>query len=181
MRGKLIIPTFADPFSLARQQRDEDRAWAQNAYVDRKTKAAEAGEQPPAMLPSDASEEDVATSMSWDFSPGWEQRREKEIRAMRSSRRRFLPAARRPIPGGGFENIYPYGDFDLEPFRQGLCCVRCQNWKHDDPIQHAREHADLRAQLVGEIEPPAGVPLKDMCAFCGNRLDLQNYRDEQAA
>lgn len=181
MRGKLIIPTFADPLSLALAEREEDRAWAQQDYVDRATRAAEDGSQKTAMVPTDASEEDITTSMSWDLEPGWEQRRLEYVKGLKARRKRFMPGARRPIAGGGFENIYQYGDLDLEWFKQGQCCVRCQNWKHDDPIQHIREHARLAEMTPAHMQPPAGVPLKDMCAFCGNRLDLQNYRDEQAA
>lgn len=180
----LILPSSLalwNPLELARQKRAEEMAWAQQDYVDRKTKAAESGDQPPSMLPMDASEEDLTTSMSWDFSPGWEERRLKFVRGLKARRARFMPAARRPIPGGGFENIYPYGATDLAWFSEGLCCVRCLNWKHDDAMEHIREHERLRDNLTGMASPPSGVPLKDLCAFCGNRLDLQNYDQEQAA
>ncbi len=176
----LLIFTQERIAAFKRGVRGEEMGLRQEDYIDRKTKAAESGEQPPSMIPMDADLEDLATSMSWDFSPGWEQRRVAFVRGLKDRRQRFEGAARRPIPGGGFENIYPYGDIDLQWFRQGLCCVRCRNWKHDDAIQHIREHQHLRDKLTGGAEPPSGVPLKDMCAFCGNRLDLQNYREEAA-
>lgn len=176
----IIITGFADPFSLALSQREEDMAWAQRDYIDRKTKAAESGEQVPEMIAPDATDEVLQTSMSWDFSPGWEERRIKFVRNLRAERKRFMPAARRPIPGGGFENIYPYGDVDLKWFQEGLCCVRCLNWKSEDPREHEEDHRRLREQMSNGVQPPADIPLEDLCGFCGTRLDQQQYRTEAA-
>lgn len=166
--------------ALKRGVADEELVLKQEHFIDIRTRVAERGDQAPSMLPMDASLEDVATSMSWDFSAGWEERRAAFIRDLRARRKRFMPAARRPMPGGGFENIYPYGDFDLEVFRLGLCCVRCQNWKSDDNLEHVREHRRLQDQMSGGVQPPSGVPLKDLCAFCGNNLAMQKRTDEAA-
>lgn len=177
--GLLILT----PERIARLKRgvaSEELGLKQSAYVDERTRAAELGEQRPEMLPMDCDLETLATSLSWDFSPGWEQRRMKFVRGLRAARKRFMPAARRPIPGGGFENIYPYGDLDLQWFAEGFCCVRCQNWKHEDSIQHVREHERLREQMTGGVQPPSGVPLKDLCAFCGNNLANQKTMTEAA-
>jgi len=174
----LYIPTFADPLSLRLHEKREKQAFKQSEYIDRKTKEAESGKQRPEMVDGDVSDERLATSMSWDFSPGWEDRRVAEVRAMRERGEKFDPAVRRPLPGGGFENIYPYGEVDLLWFEKGLCCVRCRNWKAQTDEQHARDHEKL--QKVTGVRPPEGIELKDLCGHCGARLDTQKFRTKAA-
>lgn len=174
----LYIPTFADPLLLAEEGEKERRAQARQEYIDRKTRAAEKGEQRPYNVDFGSDPVKIAESMGWDFSAGWENRRLKQVRKMRQDGVRFEPAVRMPLPGGGFENVYPYGMIDLKWFEEGQCCVRCQNWKHEDPKRHEEQHAKLRSVLT--IDPPADVPLSAMCGFCGNRLDKQKFRTKAA-
>jgi hypothetical protein len=174
----LIIPTFADPLTLARLQREEEMAFAQNEYIDRKTQQSEKGERRVETVDGDL--ETVVTSMNWDYSEGWEQRRLKFVKGLRARRKKFQPSVRVRNPHTGqIQNVYEGDMLDLKWFEEGLCCVKCRNWKHEDAIEHIREHKRL-AESVPQ-KPPAGVALKDLCAFCGSRLDMQKFGLEKAA
>ena len=171
----LHIPTFADPLDLAREKRAEEMAFAQNAYVESKTKQSELGLNRPETIQST---DLMATSMNWDYSPGWEKRRLKHVKRLRAARIPFQPSVRIEMPDGQIQNVYEGDMVDLQWFQDGLCCVRCRNWKHEDSIQHVREHKRLQEHTG--VQPPQGVPLKDLCGFCGNRLDTQQFRTEAA-
>jgi hypothetical protein len=117
--------------------------------------------------------------MNWDYSPGWEDRRLKHVKALKAARKPFKPSVRvRNVETGQIQNVYEGDMVDLQWFERGECCVKCCNWKHDDPFQHVREHERLQ-EHTGK-QPPSDVALKDLCAFCGNRLDQQKFRTEAA-
>lgn len=171
----LLIPTFANPILLAREQAAEEMAWAQADYIDRKTRMSERGENPPETIDST---DLLATSMNWDYADGWEDRRLAYVKELRARRKPFRPSVRVRMPDGFVQGVYEGDQVDLQWFERGLCCVRCCQWKHEDHFQHVREHK--RLQDATGAEPPQGVALKDLCAFCGNRLDLQKFRREAA-
>lgn len=171
----LLIPTFADPLALARAEAAERLAFAQNDYIDRKTKQSERGENPPETIDST---ELLDTSMNWDYSPGWEDRRIAFVKELRAKRKPFQPSVRVRMPDGQIQNVYEGDMLDLQWFEKGLCCVRCRHWKNEDQFQHIHEHTRLQEHTGAT--PPAGVPLRDLCANCGNRLDTQKFRTEAA-
>lgn len=172
----LIIPTFADPFSLAMQERLEEIETKQTEYVDHKTRLAEARK---GVVETIDGTELLDTSMTWDYSPGWEKRRLKYTKMLRAHRIPFRPSVRVRMPGGGVQNVYEGDHVDLAWFEKGLCCVRCCHWKSEDAATHKREHEELQSRL--NISPPSDVPLRDLCSNCGARLDAQKYRTKEAA
>lgn len=140
-----------------------------DAHIDRATKVAEKGLNPTeTVIPG----YDPAESLSWDFSPGWADRRRAELRSMRSRRKPLRPIAR--IPRQGYlEEVYE-SEVDLEVFEKGLCCAKCGEWKHEDARDHKRQHRKL--QDVTGMRPASGVKIKDLCGFCGARLTDQKYK-----
>ena len=171
----LIIPTFADPLSLAREARRREIEEKQAAYVEAKTRQSERGDNPPETIEST---ELLDTSMNWDYSPGWEDRRIKHVKSLRERNIPFRPSVRVRMPDGGVQNVYEGDEIDLRWFERGECCVRCCHWKSSDPIKHQRDH-ELLQDKTGAT-PPVGVPLKDLCGFCGNNLASQKYRTKAA-
>lgn len=174
----LVIPTptkLWSPWKLAEQQRREEIAFAQASYIDAKTRQSERGENPPEVIQDT---ELLDTSMNWDYSPGWEDRRIKHVKSLRARRIPFRPSVRVRMPGGGIQNVYEGDMVDLKWFEDGLCCVRCCHWKSEDAFQHIREHKVMQEKI--SAKPPSGVALKDLCSNCGNRLDTQKFRTEAA-
>jgi len=173
----LIIPTL-DPVKLARlrrREREVEIAERQAAYIDIKTRQSERGENPPETIEST---DLLDTSMNWDYSPGWEDRRIAYAKELRAKGIPFRPSVRVRMPGGGIQNVYEGDAVDLEWFARGECCVRCCNWKAMDAEKHAADHR--RLQSVTGVEPPQGIRLDDLCGFCGNDLGNQKYRTRVA-
>lgn len=172
-----LILLTSDAYKLAklrRRQREVDIDERQQAYVDEKTLVAEKRLQMPETIDGT---ELLDTSMSWDYSTGWEERRLRFVKALRSARVPFRPSVRVRTPDG-IQNVYEGDHVDLGFFERGDCCVRCCAWKSEDAKQHARDHVKL--QSVTGTTPPDGVPLADLCGFCGNNLANQKYRTKAA-
>jgi hypothetical protein len=173
-----LILLTADAYKLAklrRRERELEIAQRQGDYIALKTRQSERGENPPETIEST---DLLDTSMNWDYSPGWEDRRIAYVRSLRERGIPFRPSVRVRMPGGGVQNVYEGDSVDLEWFARGECCVRCCNWKSMDAGKHEADHR--RLQDVTGVEPPQGVSLDDLCGFCGNDLGNQKYRTEAA-
>lgn len=173
-----LILLTADAYKLAklrRREREVEIDELQAEYVDRKTRDAEQGRRPVETIEST---DLLDTSMKWDYSAGWEDRRIRFVKALRAARIPFKPSVRVRMPDGGVQNVYEGDHVDLAFFERGDCCVRCTQWKSEDAAQHEGDHR--RLQAVTGSAPPEGVPLSDLCGFCGNNLANQKYRTKAA-
>lgn len=172
----LIIPNaFLSKSEMARKIRLEEMAVKQQEYIDSKTRQSERGENVPELVHDTGL---LDTSMNWDFAPGWEDRRIRFVKELRAQRKPFRPSARIPMPNGQLQNVYEGDEIDLKWFREGLCCVKCCNWKAEDEHTHAQEHRKLQ-EVAGP--PPNGVSIKDLCAFCGSNLSMQQNDKREVA
>lgn len=172
----IFIPMSGENAIAALRREELERiAFEQRSYIDRKTVQSERGENMPETIEST---DLLDTSMNWDYSPGWEARRVKHVKALRAKGIPFRPSVRVRMPGGGIQNVYEGDLTDLAWFEQGLCCVRCCNWKSEDAAIHVQDHE--RLQRVTGAAPPSGIPVEDLCGHCGARLDTQKFRAEAA-
>lgn len=152
---------------MDRIERERDKDDALDAYISSQTRKAERGLQAPESLPAGMDPLELAKGMSWDFTQGWRSRKARQLRESRS-RGVHMPIAFLQHEDGSVERVYETDDLDMEPFRNGECCVRCHNWQPED--EHIRREKHRRLSDMTGYQIPVGLKPRDCCCYCGALL-----------
>lgn len=163
----IIVTGLVPAAEMERSEAERRLVESQDLYIASATRRAERGEQAPAVIPAGMPVEEAAKAMSWDFSPGWQARKSRQLRLSRQ-RGTHMPVQFRQHADGHLEKVYETDDMDLEPFRDGACCVRCHNWQPEDDIVVREKHRRLSEATGYRI--PDGLSHRDACCYCGARL-----------
>lgn len=146
---------------IADRQLLEDRQVRNDEYLaDRERRALSGNETPEIIGPGDL---DQVTQFSWDFSPGWKERKRKQIREKLNAGKALMPKVFVDHPTH-LEPVYDT-EIDLEPFAMGLACIRCRNPQPKDSAERKDKHRAL-ARLTG-YSVPEGLTVNDCCCYCG--------------
>lgn len=155
-----------DRYEKWRREQLEAREARNAEYLAEKDRAALSEDQAPEVIqPGDI---DHVSQMTWDFSPGWQDRAYSRIRSFRE--KGYLKPRQIIDHGDHLEPVYE-SEIDLEPFQNGDACVRCRQFQPDNDIERAQLHRRLCEHTGYHI--PDGLTIRDCCCYCGGRLDTQ--------